>query len=67
MFDHLDALVKERGQPFETRVEAAGYGLEFLQKLAQQRRQQGGKGAAVPTLQTIAEKISEKRPDLVIG
>ena len=66
MFDYLDTLVKERGKPFETYTEAADYGLEFIKQLAEARRKEG-KGAALPEPKSIQEKISDRRPDLVIG
>ena len=72
MFEHLDMCVKERGRPFETYKEAADYGQEHLKQLGEQRHKESkgkgkDKGAAIPTLQTIQEKISKQRPDLVIG
>ena len=66
MFAHLEGLVKQHGKPFVTFTEAARYGFEFLKQLAKQRRKQD-RGAAVPTLKTIQEKIADQRPDLVVG
>jgi hypothetical protein len=68
MFGHLDTVVKEErgGAPFDSYVQAAHVGQGFLKDLAKIRRKED-KGTAIPTIDTIREKISNQRPDLVAG
>jgi hypothetical protein len=66
IFDHLDKVVADQreGKKFATYTEAAQTGHDWLVG-QQENRRRHKKSTAVPEVKTIADKISNLRPDLV--